>query len=93
MLTWDEEVKPTSPVPVNSGSTPDRQVSASPEIPQAALRTLDDGAVVPVAKPVVAAAKPVAVVSHRRVKVLDGILPSLPSPFPYYPFLYLFYPL
>jgi ribonucleoside-diphosphate reductase beta chain len=71
MLTWDEEVKPTSPVPVNSGSTPDRQVSASPEIPQAALRTLDDGAVVPVAKPVVAAAKPVAVVSHRRVNAAD----------------------
>ena len=65
MLTWDEEVKPSLPV-LNSVPVAGREVDYSPlsQAPsqsnptaQPALRTLDDGAVVPVAQPL----KPVAV--------------------------------
>src|SRR6185503_13714228 len=47
MLTWDEEVKPTSPAPNSSVSYQNREVDHSPlslasHIPQPALRTLDD---------------------------------------------------
>ena len=46
MLTWDEEVKPTSQPPVAHGSSSSRMSEPPPNIP--ALRTLDDGAVVSV---------------------------------------------
>src|SRR6478752_6266560 len=80
MLTWDDEVKPTSPTPVNSGSSLNREVSHSPvlqpalqsvaaQIPQP-IRTLNDGAVKPMqpraAMPVTSAAA-----SHRRVNAAD----------------------
>jgi ribonucleoside-diphosphate reductase beta chain len=66
MLTWDEEVKPTSPAP-NSGSFTNREASHSPEIPQPALRTLDDAALAPAA-PARTAAQPAI---QRRVKAAD----------------------
>jgi ribonucleoside-diphosphate reductase beta chain len=67
MLTWDEEVKPTSPAP-NSGSfTPNREASHSPEIPQFALRTLADAALAPAA-PARTAAQPA---TQSRVKAAD----------------------
>ena len=64
MLTWDEEVKPTSPAP-NSGSILNREASHSPEIPQPALRTLDDAALAPAAP--ARAAQP----ATQRVKAAD----------------------
>ncbi|ROZ79609.1 ribonucleotide-diphosphate reductase subunit beta [Ramlibacter sp. WS9] len=86
MLTWDEEVKPTSPAQ-NSGSFTNREVShslrevnSSPvsqasQIPQPALRTLDDAALAPAAAPSrVAAAVQSHVAqpaSHRRVNAAD----------------------
>ena len=83
MLTWDEEVKPTPPTTLHSGPAAGREVTHSPlshqqsvsqPVPQPALRTLDDGAVMPVAQPVaqaVAAAKPAASATHRRVNAAD----------------------
>src|SRR4051812_29968744 len=75
MLTWDDEVKPASPNPMNSGSPRNREVShspltqaalqtqpVSPALAQPAARTLDDGAPVPQAKPAAAA---------RRVNAAD----------------------
>src|SRR5689334_7815628 len=87
MLTWDEEVKPTSPAS-NIGSHMNREVESSPlsqashpisHIPQPALRTLDDVALAPVAAPSrVAAAVQSHVASsaaqpasHRRVNAAD----------------------
>ena len=72
MLTWDEEVKPTSPLLFKRGPPTSRLAEhplISPE-----LRTLDDGAVVaapsPLARPdAAAAAKPIAPPS--RVKASD----------------------
>ena len=85
MLTWDDEVKPSLPTALNSGSTPIREVSHSlqetastpfaptrPVATSASLRTLDDGAVVPAPGAVAAASRPIsAVVSHRRVNAAD----------------------
>ncbi|MDP3761616.1 MAG: ribonucleotide-diphosphate reductase subunit beta [Ramlibacter sp.] len=78
MLTWDEEVKPTSPAP-NSGSFANREVSHSlreaghiPQISQPALRALDDVALAPVvhtAAPTRAHAEQPA--AHRRVNAAD----------------------
>jgi ribonucleoside-diphosphate reductase beta chain len=81
MLTWDDEVKPSLPTALNSGSTPIREVSHSlqetastpfaptrPVATSASLRTLDDGAVVPAPGAVAAASR---VVSHRRVNAAD----------------------
>ena len=65
MLTWDEEVKPTSQPPVAHGSSSSRMSEPPPNIP--ALRTLDDGAVVPVMLPVHAVA-PAAAMSSLIVK-------------------------
>jgi ribonucleoside-diphosphate reductase beta chain len=66
MLTWDEEVTPTSPAP-NSGSIMNREASHSPEIPQPALRTLNDAALAP-ALPARTSAQPAA---QSRVKAAD----------------------
>ena len=66
MLTWDEEVKPTSPAP-NSGSFMNREASHSPDISQPALRTLDDAALAPAA-PARTAAQPT---TQSRVKAAD----------------------
>ncbi|MBC7435514.1 MAG: ribonucleotide-diphosphate reductase subunit beta [Bdellovibrionales bacterium] len=62
MLTWDEEVKPSSPTPLNSGLFDNREVglslqtlpathtsAASIKASQPAMRVLDDGAVMPIA--------------------------------------------
>ncbi len=79
MLTWDEEVKPTSPAS-NSGSfTPNREVSHSlsqaghsPQIPQPALRALDDVALAPVRshrRP--RTRRPRNRPAHRRVNAAD----------------------
>jgi len=82
MLTWDEEVKPTSPTLPASGSFTNREASHSlrdtdmptasqsiPQIPQPALRTLDDGAVVAPAAPSRSTAAQPAL--HRRVNAAD----------------------
>jgi ribonucleoside-diphosphate reductase beta chain len=80
MLTWDEEVKPSSPSPLASG-LPNRSmelppVSATPAVqPVAATRTLNDGATVPLSA---AAPTPAATptptssaASARRVTAAD----------------------
>ena len=73
MLTWDEEVKPSSPTAPRSGSHSSREAHASPhsDLPAtttpAALRTLNDGAVVPAAT----AAPSIAPTSQRRVNAAD----------------------
>ena len=79
MLPWDEEVKPTSPASNSSGSYQNREVdhsplSAHPEIPQTALRTLDYVALRAPAAP--ATATPAApdasrAPSKHRVKASD----------------------
>src|SRR5688500_8488562 len=83
MLTWDDEVKPQSPNP-SSGSNWNREVNVSP-LPNAALqiqpistqpaqapvRTLDDGARVPLAQPAPVAARPVAQAAQSRVSAAD----------------------
>ena len=78
MLTWDEEVKPASPLPLNSGLHQSREVSHSPLSPAPratdaalALRTLDDGAVVTAtATPAIRNAQAPAT-AHRRVNAAD----------------------
>jgi ribonucleoside-diphosphate reductase beta chain len=76
MLTWDEEVKPSSPSPLASG-TPSRSMelpplSATPAMqPVAATRTLNDGAAAPVAAPAVAQTTSAAATSTRRVTAAD----------------------
>jgi ribonucleoside-diphosphate reductase beta chain len=69
MLTWDEEVKPSSPSPlasgINSRSMELPPLSATPASqPVAATRTLNDGATAPI--PSTAAAS-----NERRVKAAD----------------------
>ena len=78
MLTWDEEVKPSSPSPLNSGFIQSREVSHSPlsqissESAAPATRTLDDGAVLPAKTVSVdARALPVQATAHRRVNAAD----------------------
>jgi ribonucleoside-diphosphate reductase beta chain len=77
MLTWDEEVKPSSPA-LNSVPAAGREVgsplsqapSQTISAPQPALRTLDDGAVVSATQPSIAQpARPAATV--RRVNAAD----------------------
>jgi ribonucleoside-diphosphate reductase beta chain len=71
MLTWDEEVKPTSPAP-NSGSFTNHQAGHSPQIPQPALRALDDVALAPVVRTSAAAgAQPAQPSRHARVNAAD----------------------
>ena len=76
MLTWDEEVKPSSPSPLASG-TPSRSMelpplSATPAMqPVAATRTLNDGAPAPTPAPAVAQTTSAAAVSTRRVTAAD----------------------
>jgi len=77
MLTWDEEVKPTSPAP-NSGSFANREVSiplreaSHPQIPQPALRALDDVALAPVVHTAAAARSQAEQPTvHRRVNAAD----------------------
>jgi ribonucleoside-diphosphate reductase beta chain len=77
MLTWDEEVKPTSPAPNSSVSYQNREVDHSPlsqasPVPQPALRTLDDAALrVPVAVAAPAALDAPRAPSMHRVKASD----------------------
>ena len=86
MLTWDEEVTPAPPNSLHSASLSNAQanqslrIAASPDsLPAAgtvALRTLDDGAIVPAlpaALPAAGATAPrvAAVVSQRRVNAAD----------------------
>jgi ribonucleoside-diphosphate reductase beta chain len=72
MLTWDEEVKPSSPSPLTSGTASRSMelppLSATPAVqPVAATRTLHDGATAPAAPaPSIAAS-----VSTRRVTAAD----------------------
>jgi len=71
MLTWDEEVKPTSPAP-NSGSFANCEAGHSPQIPQPALRALDDVALAPVVRTAAPArAQAAQPASHRRVNAAD----------------------
>jgi ribonucleoside-diphosphate reductase beta chain len=74
MLTWDEEVKPTPQTQMNSGSAASREVSHSPlsQAPtelNAVSRTLDDGALRPVAGTI--ASRVVQATAHRRVNAAD----------------------
>ena len=80
MLTWDDDVKPTSTAPMNSGSSWNRETSHSPlsqpalqpvasQVPQP-IRTLNDGAMVP-AQPRAAAQPAASQASHRRVVAAD----------------------
>ena len=80
MLTWDDDVKPTSPAPMNSGSSRNREAAHTPlsqpalqpvasQIPQP-IRTLNDGAMVP-AQPRAAAQPAASQASHRRVVAAD----------------------
>ena len=71
MLTWDEEVKPSSPSPLASGTLSRSMelppLSATPAMqPVAATRTLNDGATAPVAPTTSAAAS-----NSRRVTAAD----------------------
>ena len=80
MLTWDEEVKPSSPSPLASG-LPNRSmdlppVSATPAMqPIAATRTLNDGATVPLSAaapaPTATPAPTSSAASARRVTAAD----------------------
>ncbi len=76
MLTWDDEVKPASQIPLNTGSW-NREVPPSPLSPaafqqsatsahvaQPAPRTLDDGARAPLAQPATIATRSAETPSH-----------------------------
>lgn len=72
MLTWDDEVTPTPSKPVSSGLPTNREAMHSPLAaavpnPQPALRTLDDGAIAPIATQ----PAPAAVAATRRVQASD----------------------
>ena len=75
MLTWDEEIKPTSPAS-NSGSYSNREVDHSPlsqpsfPITRPAARTLDDGAPQPAHAATTPAGAPQLAV-QRRVNAAD----------------------
>ncbi|MGZ5183122.1 MAG: ribonucleotide-diphosphate reductase subunit beta, partial [Ramlibacter sp.] len=81
MLTWDDDVKPTSPTPLSSGSSWNREASHSPlsqpalqpVAPQAPqpIRTLNDGATVPAQPRVATPATGVEAPSTRRVAAAD----------------------
>src|SRR5450830_432648 len=69
MLTWDEEVKPTPPLPHTRGSSSSR--STEPSLASAEVHTLHDGAARPVAS-VTANQRGAAVsISPRRVNAAD----------------------
>ena len=79
MLTWDEEVKPSLPIPLASSSTDSRLMehplfSAQPQA-NTLPRMLNDGAmapVQPVTKPTVPdSSAPAMPAVHRRVKASD----------------------
>ena len=67
MLTWDEEVKPSSPSPLASGITA-RSMELPPlsAAPVSSVRTLNDGATAPIAP-----APSTAASSERRVNAAD----------------------
>ena len=70
MLSWDEEVKPTSQAPFARGSSSSRPTEPLPLSPQ--LRTLDDGAVVPTTiLQSTPAARSTPQVPPRRVQAAD----------------------
>jgi ribonucleoside-diphosphate reductase beta chain len=70
MLSWDEEVKPTSQAPFARGSSSSRPTESPPLSPQ--LRTLDDGAVVQAAVlPPTTARSSTPQVPPRRVQAAD----------------------
>ncbi len=72
MLTWDEEVKPTSPLHFKRGSPASRLAEPTPHLPT--TRTLDDGARVVAAPAVRAAAVSVTTASMtppRRIRADD----------------------
>ena len=70
MLSWDEEVKPTSQAPFARGSSSSRPTESPPLSPQ--LRTLDDGAVVQAAAlPPTTARSSTPQVPPRRVQAAD----------------------
>ncbi|MDP1968561.1 MAG: ribonucleotide-diphosphate reductase subunit beta, partial [Burkholderiaceae bacterium] len=74
MLTWDDEVKPSSPTVMTSGLIDNRQVDHSPVTPSTSLaartpRTLDDGAPAPVVATAQSIARPAS--GHRRVNAAD----------------------
>lgn len=70
MLSWDEEVKPTSQAPFARGSSSSRPTESPPLSPQ--LRTLDDGAVVQAAVlPPTTARASMPQVPPRRVQAAD----------------------
>src|SRR5689334_21543192 len=76
MLTWDDEVTPTPSKSAQSGLQANREATHSPlaqqtPIAQPALRTLDDGAIAPVARPQVAQPAPATVRICRRVTAAD----------------------
>ena len=80
MLTWDEEVKPSTPLPFASGMTTSRLMDTPPSTPShsaqapVAMRTLDDGAkapVIPTLTTPVTAATSTAATSARRVNAAD----------------------
>ena len=60
MLTWDEEVKPTSPTPLTRGSSGSRSMDPPPNAPE--IRMLHDGAQLAVAA---------AIAPPRRVRAAD----------------------
>ena len=75
MLTWDDEVTPTPSKPVASGSLPNREAAHAPlaqpvAVPQPALRTLDDGAIAPIA-PIVTQQPAAQSTRKRRVAAAD----------------------
>jgi ribonucleoside-diphosphate reductase beta chain len=76
MLTWDDEVTPTPSKSVSSGLPTNREAMHSPLTPvsisQPALRTLDDGAIAPIAtQPSRIAATSAMPASTRRVSAAD----------------------
>jgi ribonucleoside-diphosphate reductase beta chain len=71
MLTWDEEVTPTSPTPPLSDSMSHMDFSPS-QLPPSATKTLNDGAVMPAASQAFTSAPlPKPVMSGKRINAAD----------------------
>ncbi len=71
MLTWDEEVKPTSPTLFERGPSAGRLTQPPPHLPE--VRGLNDGAVIvgPSVSHPATSATPVAAPASRRVRAAD----------------------
>ena len=71
MLTWDEEVKPTSPTLFERGPSAGRLTQPPPHLPE--VRSLNDGAVIvgPSVSHPATSATPVAAPASRRVRAAD----------------------